>query len=119
MGLLPALRGIIDRRILVDLRLNYCVGGRQSRGDFEISGSDDWYELQMWSRDGAASMHVPAAEADDLRSASVFDGAPAASAYHRCGAVGYCPTPGGAELAGVELDADGWRQQPSKPLVFG
>lgn len=95
MGLLPALCGVIDRRILVDFRLNHCVGGRQSRGDFEISGSDD------------------------LRSDSIFDGAPAASAYHRCGAVGYCPAPDGAELAGVGLDTDEWRQQPSKPLVAG
>lgn len=99
MGLLPALRGVIDRRILVDFRLNHCVGGRtvgrQSRADFEIS------------------------EGDDLRSDSIFDGAPAASAYHRCGAVGYCPAPDGAELAGVGLDTDEWRQQPSKPLVAG
>jgi putative hemolysin len=55
---------------------------------------------------------VDATETDELPDGSVFPDVAAASAYHECGAVGYCPTPDGDRLAGVELATGEWRVEP-------
>lgn len=108
--------GVYVPRRDTDSRLNRFVGsrtvGRQYRADFDVVEGDGRYELSMRSHEGTVSMHVAATEADALPADSVFDSVDEASAYHRCGAVGYCPTPDGEELAGVELDTDEWRVRP-------
>lgn len=97
-------------------RLNRLVGprtiGRQSLADFTVEEGDGRYSIRMESREGDVSMHVTATEADELPEGSVFESVAAASEYHRCGAVGYCPTPDGESLAGVELDPDDWSVTP-------
>jgi len=100
--------GVYVPRRDTDSRLNRLVGrrtvGRQYRADFHIDEGGGRYELSMESHHGDVSMHVTATEADSLPADSVFESVEEASAYHRCGAVGYCPTPAGEELAGVEVD---------------
>jgi len=108
--------GVYVPRRDTDSRLNRLVGrrtiGRQYRADFHIDEGGGRYELSMESHHGDVSMHVTATEADSLPADSVFESVEEASAYHHCGAVGYCPTPAGEELAGVELDPDEWRVRP-------
>ena len=86
--------------------------GRQYRADFDVTEGDGRYELHVESHHGDCSMHVVAAETDSLPADSVFPDVAAASAYHQCGSVGYCPSTDGRTLEGVELDTDEWRVQP-------
>ncbi|WP_276261445.1 DUF2071 domain-containing protein [Haloglomus litoreum] len=108
--------GVYVPRRDTDSRLNRFVGrrtvGRQSLAEFDVAEGDGRYELSMRSLESDVSMHVSATEAETLPDDSVFESVAEASAYHRCGAVGYCPTPDGEELAGVELDTDEWGVTP-------
>lgn len=97
-------------------RLNSLVGshafGRHYHADFTVDEHDGRYELRMENADHGVDMAVTASEADDLPVDSVFADVAAASAYHECGSVGYCPSPDGDRLEGVELATDEWRVQP-------
>jgi hypothetical protein len=108
--------GVYVPRRDTDSRLNRWVGRRtvgwQYRAAFDVAEADGRCELTMESHHGDVSMHVVATETHELPADSVFDRVEAASEYHRCGAVGYCPTPDGEALAGVELDTDEWRVTP-------
>jgi hypothetical protein len=97
-------------------RLNSVFGsrsfGRHYHADFSVSEGDGRYQLRMTNADHDVTVEVDATETDTLPDGSVFPDVAAASAYHECGAVGYCPTPDGDRLAGVELATDEWRVEP-------
>lgn len=108
--------GVYVPRRDTDSRLNSLVGsrafGRHYRADFDVDEGDGRYELRMENDDHGVSMHVVATEAEGLPADSVFPDVSAASEYHECGAVGYCPSPDGERLEGVELATDEWRVRP-------
>lgn len=97
-------------------RLNSVFGsrsfGRHYHADFAVTEGDGRYRLHMTNDDHDVTVQVDATATDGLPEGSVFTDVTAASAYHECGAVGYCPTPGGDRLAGVELATDEWRVEP-------
>jgi len=97
-------------------RLNSVFGsrsfGRHYHADFAVGEGDGRYRLQMRNDDHDVTVQVDATETDGLPDGSVFPDVSTASAYHECGAVGYCPTPDGDRLAGVELATDEWRVEP-------
>ncbi|WP_123533825.1 DUF2071 domain-containing protein [Halosimplex salinum] len=97
-------------------RLTAAVGrrsfGEYYRADFDVREGDGRYAVAMESHDGETRMSVTASEADELPAGSVFDSVGAASEYHRLGAVGYSPAPGGGRFDGVELATDEWRVTP-------
>ena len=86
--------------------------GRHYRADFTVREDDGRYELRMHNDDHGVSMHVAGTRADDIPADSVFPDLSAASAYHECGAVGYCPSADGTQLKGVELATDEWHVAP-------
>lgn len=97
-------------------RLNSVVGsrtfGRHYRATFDVDEGDGRYDVAMRNDAHDVSMHVRGAVADDLPADSGFESLAAASAYHECGSVGYCPSPEGDRLEGVELATDEWRVTP-------
>ncbi len=97
-------------------RLNSVFGsrsfGRHYHADFAVTEDADRYRLHMRNDDHDVTVEVDAMETDGLPDGSVFPDVGAASAYHECGAVGYCPTPTGDRLAGVELATDEWHVEP-------
>lgn len=97
-------------------RLNSLVGsrafGRHYHADFAVEESDDRYHLRMRNEAHDVGMSVTARTADAIPDDSVFADLAAASDYHECGAVGYCPAPGGDRLEGVELATDDWHVTP-------
>jgi hypothetical protein len=108
--------GVYIPRRDTDSHLNSLVGsrglGRHYHADFEVTEGDGRYELTMENRKHDVRVHVAGTETDALPEDSVFPDVAAASNYHECGAVGYCPTPDGEQLAGVELVTDEWRVTP-------
>jgi hypothetical protein len=86
--------------------------GRHYHAEFAVSEGGGRYRLRMTNGDHDVTVEVDAAETDSLPDGSVFPDVAVASAYHECGAVGYCPTPAGDRLAGVELATDEWRVEP-------
>lgn len=86
--------------------------GRYGLADFDVDERDGRYDVAMRSRDGEANMRITASVADDLPDGSVFDGLDAASAYHRCAAIGYSPSSDGDRFEGVELTTDSWSVTP-------
>lgn len=108
--------GVYVPRRDTDSRLNSLVGshsfGRHYHADFTVSEDEGRYELTMENRDHDVRVHVAATEMDRLPDDSIFPDLSAASAYHECGAVGYCPSPDGERLEGVELATDEWHVTP-------
>ncbi|WP_256298322.1 DUF2071 domain-containing protein [Haloarchaeobius salinus] len=86
--------------------------GRHHHADFAVSEGDGRYQLRMANVAHDVTVEVDATATDGLPEGSVFPDLAAASAYHECGAVGYCPTPSGDRLAGVELATDEWHVEP-------
>jgi len=109
-------QGVYVPRRDTSSRLNSLVGsrffGRHYTADFDVRESDGEYELEMESRHGGTEVCVSATETDIFPEESVFDEISEASEYHRCGSVGYSPSPNGACLEGVELQTDEWRVEP-------
>lgn len=97
-------------------KLNSLVGsrgfGRHYPADFTVREGSDRYELSMENDAHDVSMSVDARVADDLPEDSIFPDLSAASAYHECGSTGYCPSPDGERLMGVELATDEWEVRP-------
>ena len=97
-------------------RVNSVVGshtfGRHYHADFRVREGGGRYELHMTNRTDGVSMHVDATETDQVPGDSVVPSLSAASAYHECGAVGYCPSPDGDCLRGIELATDEWHVSP-------
>lgn len=97
-------------------RLNSVVGsrsfGRHYRATFDVEEDDGHYDVGMRNDAHDVSMHVRGSVADDLPADSGFASLAAASAYHECGSVGYCPSPDGNRLEGVELATDEWHVTP-------
>lgn len=117
--------GVYIPRRDTDSLLNSFIGsrvfGRHYQASFEVSEGDQRqsiseddgrYELTMRSPNGPVMMHVEARETDTFPEDSVFEDTHAASAYHQCGSVGYCPSPDESQLQGVELTTDEWQVQP-------
>lgn len=97
-------------------RLNSVVGdrifGRHYHADFEVHEKDGRYSLEMESEHDGVGVRVDVSEAESLPDDSVFKELSEASEYHRCGSVGYSPSPDGSCLEGVELDTDEWGVEP-------
>lgn len=108
--------GVYVPRRDTDSRLNSLVGsrafGRHHYADFDVTNGDGRYELTMENSAQDVRVQVTATETDRFPADSVFPEVGAASSYHECGAVGYCPTPDGERLAGVELATDEWAVTP-------
>lgn len=84
--------------------------GRHEHAEFTVSEGDGRYRLAIDGTD--VSMSVTASEAGAIPDDSVFPTVSAASSYHECGSLGYCPTEAGDRLAGVELVTDEWEISP-------
>lgn len=98
-------------------RLNSVVGdrlfGRHYHADFDVREENSRYRLEMVSNHDGTSLSVDASETERFPvEDSIFDGVSEASEYHRCGSVGYSPSPDGSKLEGVELDTDDWMVEP-------
>jgi hypothetical protein len=108
--------GVYVPRRDTDSRLNSLVGshsfGRHAHADFDVEEGDGRYRLRLENDADDVSLHVDTCVADALPAGSVFPDVGAASDYHECGAVGYCPSPDGERLAGVELATDDWAVTP-------
>ncbi|NHN41604.1 hypothetical protein G9C85_08130 [Halorubellus sp. JP-L1] len=108
--------GVFVPRRDTSSRLNSLVGsrafGRHYHADFDVAEGDGRYEVRMRNDRHDVSMGVRGQVADALPADSVFESVGAASAYHECGSVGYCPSPNGDRLEGVELATDEWRVTP-------
>ncbi|MDF9745799.1 DUF2071 domain-containing protein [Natrinema salsiterrestre] len=97
-------------------RLNSLVGsrtfGRHFHADFTVTEGGGRYELRMEHETDGVSMSVSATETDRVPEDSIFPDVSAASAYHECGGIGYCPSPDGTQLNGIELATDEWHVTP-------
>lgn len=97
-------------------RLNSLVGshtfGRHYHADFTVAEDGSNYELRMENRTEGVSMSVSATETDTVPPDSIFPNLSAAFRYHECGAIGYCPSPDGTQLNGIELATDEWHVNP-------
>jgi hypothetical protein len=97
-------------------RPNSLVGpralGSHYRATVAVDEGDGRYELTMTNDEHDVRVHVAGTETDAIPDGSVFPDVAAASAYHECGAVGYCPSPSGERLDGVELASDEWQVTP-------
>jgi hypothetical protein len=108
--------GVYVPRRDTDSRLNSLVGstsfGRHAYATFDVEETGDRYRLRLDNPDDDVGLRVDARVADALPDDSIFPDVAAASDYHECGAVGYCPSPNGDRLAGVELATDEWAVTP-------
>ena len=132
---MPSLRGVIDRRILVNFRIDADAATAVLPTPFEprtvdgdaIGGICLLRLTDVRPRGLPAAVGVRSENAahrigvhwdddgrrrDGLPESSVFDSVEAASAYHRRGATGFSPSPDGTRFAGIELDTFEWSVTP-------
>jgi hypothetical protein len=98
-------------------RLNSLVGGRLFPGEhhharFDVSETDDRFEVQFASDDGSAAVSVIARVADALPAGSVFASLGEASHFFEGGALGYSATDDPSRYDGLELRCTNWSVCP-------
>ncbi|WP_226022172.1 DUF2071 domain-containing protein [Halomicrobium salinisoli] len=107
--------GVYVPRRDTDSRLVAAVGdrrfGRHGLASFAVREGDGRYELSMDGPDGVA-VRFAGTETDGLPADSVFPDLAAAVEYHRCGSVGYSPSPDGDRFDGLEMAMDDWAVTP-------
>ena len=86
--------------------------GRHHRASFEVAESDDHFDVALRSSDGRTRVRVAGRIAASLPSESVFANLDEASAFFRCGSIGYSATDHAGCYDGLELRVAEWRVEP-------
>jgi len=100
-----------------DSWLNQLAGGRVFPGEhhaaeFHVRDTGERIELDMRSRDGAASVEVIAQVARELPATSRFGSLAEASAFFEGGSIGWSDSARGDHLDGLRLDVRNWQVSP-------
>src|SRR5262249_23037039 len=111
--------GVFIPRRDTNALLNRLAGGRIFPGvhhaaTFHVIETNNRFEVDMHSDDGATFVRVEARQADDLASGSLFRSMSEASDFFRGGAVGWSSRPNNNDFDGLELRCDEWRMEPLK-----
>jgi len=113
--------GVYIPRRETSSRLNAWAGGRLFPGvhhlaDFEVSETNDRFDVELTSRDGEQQFHVVAERSVGLPKTSVFTSVQTMSEFFAEGSYGYSPRsdkPGGCVCCdGLELRCATWSVQP-------
>src|SRR5262249_49072585 len=97
--------------------LNVVAGGRLFPGvhhhaRFNVCETEDRFELDLDSDEGAVHVQLGATVSSNWPSGSVFSSLADASAFFEAGSLGYSPTRDGHSYDGLELHSFGWRVEP-------
>ena len=86
--------------------------GSHRRADFTVAETPTRLEVAFRSRDDDVAVDVRAEPTYRLGGSALFDNVADATTFFRSGAVGYSPTRGDEQLAGLELRAESWHVEP-------
>jgi hypothetical protein len=108
--------GVFIPRRDTNALLNRLMGGRIFPGvhhaaNFQVHETDDHYQIQMRSMDGAAFVRVSAQVTDEWRAGSVFGSLAEAMGFFRGGALGWSARMTDNEFDCMELRCNEWRME--------
>ncbi|MCM3876798.1 MAG: hypothetical protein NEA02_10305 [Thermoanaerobaculia bacterium] len=124
---IPAVAGLIRRRVLVNFRVKPHVAQRLLPPGFEpklvrgwvvvsipllVPDGEEGIDLTMRSSDGETSVELVAEAAPSLPTSSRFHSLAEASAFFEAGSLGYSPGGDAHRLDAVELRTSGWSVEP-------
>ncbi len=109
--------GVYVRRRDTNSRLNCLAGGRVFPGlhhyaKFEVSETQDDFDIAVQSSDALVSMSIHAHRTNRFSTSSIFANLDEASAFFRAGSLGYSATSERTRFQGLELCCPRWSVEP-------
>jgi hypothetical protein len=109
--------GVYIPRRDTNSRINALVGGKIFPGSshyshFDVTESDDRYDIAVRPEDASAGMRISAGAKGDFPADSIFSSLDSASDFFKLGSVGYSATSEPGRYDGLELRCQHWRMEP-------